>query len=524
MAMTGPESSQFPAQSSSVPDPNPNSNRARRRADPDFYRELKGQVFDSRRWFDRASLLVSAAIAGGVVVLFTLMSDAAFGLFGTLTARVPWLPLIWTPLLAAGIVWLTRRYAPLASGSGIPQVIAAQSVQLDDDGRNWFVSIKLSVAKLLLATAGLAAGLSIGKEGPSVQIAAGVLLYSRRWLSKRGLSPQMLLVAGGAAGIAAAFNAPLAGVVFAFEELSHRIEARYSGAVIGAIVLAGLMGVSAFGDKAYFGAVHALPVGWPLLLPGLMVTVVTGLLGGLFAKLMIVTLTTGAVRGQQSRWAMPLRRLSAWRHRWPVRFAAVLGLVVAVIGLAAEGTTFGSGTAATSDLLHGQAPAAALVFGPLKFLTTWLTAWSGVPGGIFAPSLATGAGIGYDIARLWGDGGNIALIAIGMAGFLAAVTQAPITSFLIVMEMIDGRPLVLSLMMVAMIAAGISRMISRPLYATLAAGMLAQFRSRHEWIDLSVPADAGARAAAEPPAPSPESATTPPAPSSPQTPPPDRNT
>jgi H+/Cl- antiporter ClcA len=296
-------------------------------------------------------------------------------------------------------------------------------------------------------------------------------------------------------------------VVFAFEELSHRLEARYSAVVIASIVLAGLMGVSAFGDKAYFGAIHIAPPDWHLVLPALVVTVVTGLAGGLFAKLMIVTLTSGAVRGSQSRWVAPLRRLSNWRRRWPIRFAAALGLVVAVIGLVSEGTTFGSGTVAATALLHGQAPTAALVFGPLKFLATWLTAWSGVPGGIFAPSLATGAGIGYDVARLWNDGGQTALIAIGMVGFLAAVTQAPITSFLIVMEMIDGQPLVLSLMMVALIAAGISRMISRPLYATLAAGMLAQFRSRHEWVDLSVPAhqpDAGASVAAAPPAAKPE--------------------
>ena len=463
----------------SSPDPDHDTSDVRRRVDPDFYHELKGQVLDGWRWLDRAIVLAGAAIAGGMVVLFTLMSDAAFGLFGALTARAWWLPLLWTPLLTAGIVWLTRRYAPLSSGSGIPQVIAAQDAQLDDAGRGWFVSLKLAIAKLLLATAGFAAGLSIGKEGPSVQIAAGVLLYSRRWLSAGVVTPQALLVAGGAAGIAAAFNAPLAGVVFAFEELSRRMEMRYSGMVIAAIVLAGLMGVSAFGDKAYFGPIHMPPPDWHLALPGLMVTLVTGLAGGLFAKLMIVTLTSGAVRGPQSRWAAPLRWLALWRRRWPVRFAAGLGLVVAVIGIAAEGSTFGSGAAAATRLLHGETPTAALAFGPLKFLTTWLTAWSGVPGGIFAPSLATGAGIGYDVARLWHDGGDTALIAIGMAGFLAAVTQAPITSFLIVMEMIDGRPMVLSLMMVAMVAAGISRMISRPLYATLAAGMLAQFRLLH---------------------------------------------
>ncbi|MDR2990828.1 MAG: chloride channel protein, partial [Burkholderiaceae bacterium] len=221
------------------------------RADPDFYRELKTEVFDVWLWLDRAIVLAYGALAGLVVVLFTLMIDWAFGLFTTLTARAPWLPLIWTPLLTAGIVWLTRRYAALSAGSGIPQVMAAQDPALDADGQHWFVSLRLAVAKLLLGTAGFAAGLSIGKEGPSVQIAAGVLLHSRRWLSTRSISPQALLVAGGAAGIAAAFNAPLAGVVFAFEELSRRMEARYSGVVIAAIVLAGLMGISAFGNKAY---------------------------------------------------------------------------------------------------------------------------------------------------------------------------------------------------------------------------------------------------------------------------------
>ncbi|MDR2188707.1 MAG: chloride channel protein [Azonexus sp.] len=458
------------------PDVGPAAPDHRRPGDPDFYRQLKTEVLDGRLWLDRAIVLAYAALAGAVVVLFTLLIERAFGLFSAMTARAWWLPLLWTPLLTAGIVWLTRRYAPMSAGSGIPQVIAAQDPSLDEAGQHGFVSLKLAAAKLLLGTAGFAAGLSIGKEGPSVQIAAGVMLRSRRWLSARSLTPQTLLVAGGAAGIAAAFNAPLAGVVFAFEELSRRTDARFSGVVIAAIVLAGLMGISVFGDKAYFGAVDIAPPGWHLLLPGLMVTVVVGLLGGLFAKLMIITLTGGAVRGPLPRWAAPMRPLLAVRRRWPIRFAAALGLMIAVIGLAAEGATFGSGIEPAAQLLHGEAPPAALAFGPLKFLTTWLTAWTGVPGGIFAPALATGAGIGYDIAVLWGDGGNTALIAIGMAGFLAAATQAPITSSLIVMEMINGRPLVLSLMAVAVIAAAISRMISRPLYATLAASMLARFK------------------------------------------------
>ncbi|MDR0457964.1 MAG: chloride channel protein, partial [Burkholderiaceae bacterium] len=309
--MTGPDST----------DSDSPADHAAARADPNFYRELRTEVFDGWLWLDRAIVVAFGALAGAVVVLFTYLIDWAFGLFNAVTAHGRWLALIWTPLLTACIVWLTRRYAPMSTGSGIPQVMAAQDPALGRDGQHWFVSLKLALAKLLLGTLGFVAGLSIGKEGPSVQIAAGVLLHSRRWLSTRSISPQALLVAGGAAGIAAAFNAPLAGVVFAFEELSRRMEARYSGVVIAAIVLAGLIGVSVFGNKAYFGAIHIPPPDWRLLLPALMVTVVTGLLGGLFAKLMIATLTVGPVRGRPQRWTMPLRRLAILRYRWPVGFA-----------------------------------------------------------------------------------------------------------------------------------------------------------------------------------------------------------
>jgi H+/Cl- antiporter ClcA len=115
-------------------------------------------------------------------------------------------------------------------------------------------------------------------------------------------------------------------------------------------------------------------------------------------------------------------------------------------------------------------PAAYALF---KFVATWLTSWSGVPAGIFAPSLAIGAAIGNDVAMLTQHAQMPALIALGMVGFLAAVTQAPLTAFIIVMEMVDGHAMVLSLMACALVATVISRVISPPLYAGLARQQLA---------------------------------------------------
>jgi H+/Cl- antiporter ClcA len=107
-------------------------------------------------------------------------------------------------------------------------------------------------------------------------------------------------------------------------------------------------------------------------------------------------------------------------------------------------------------------------YAPLKFLATWVTTWSGVPAGIFAPSLAIGAAFGNDVALLLYGMQMPALIALGMVGFLAAATQAPLTAFIIVMEMVDGHALVLSLMACALIAFAVARLISPPLYPTLA--------------------------------------------------------
>lgn len=428
--------------------------------EPDFFENLRAELSSGRMWLDRAIVLGYAIAAGLFVVVFTIASDRAFALFLGLYRSYPWAVLVWTPAVTAAIVWATRRWAPGARGSGIPQVKAALNPALSPEERSQFVALRLTVAKIGLAVAGFAAGLSIGREGPAVQVAAGVMQHARRWLSPRTtIDARGLLLAGGAAGIAAAFNAPLAGVVFAIEELSGRIEARASGLIITAIVLAGLVAVSAFGNLSYFGIIKVPSFGWEVMGPGLMVALMTGVGGGLFSRLLAASLT-GAPQ-----------RLNRLRARWPIRFAAVGGLAVAVIGLATNGATFGSGSETVKQMLAGHDELTPL-YTLLKFIATWLTAWCGVPGGIFAPALSIGAGIGEGIARLAGPGLGPALIAMGMAGFLAAVTQAPLTAFIIVMEMVDGHSMVLSLMACAMLASLVSRMISRPLYESLAEHML----------------------------------------------------
>lgn len=433
---------------------------------PDWRARVREEFTEWRPWVTRAIVLAFAAAAGLSVAFLTWLSEHAFHLFESLESTWRWAPLLWMPLCTAGIVWLTRRWLPGAAGSGIPQVMAALDSATASTERGLFVSLRLTLGKIVLTAAGLLGGLSLGREGPSVQVAAGVMHHARRWLPERAtVKEHGLLVAGGAAGIAAAFNTPLGGVMFAIEELSRRPEERSSGLLIAAIVLAGLMAVSIYGNATYFGIIEVPALNLALVAPGLLVALACGVAGGLFSRLLIVSTVGG------------LDRVSRFRRRSPVLFAAACGLAVAVIGMVTDGAVYGSGYAQTRQLLDGEQGAPPM-YTLLKGVATWITTWSGVPGGIFAPALAIGAGIGSDVASLTGFVERPALIALGMTGFLAAVTQAPLTSFIIVMEMVAGQSMVLSLMACALIASLVSRLISAPLYGALTRAQLARLPAR----------------------------------------------
>jgi len=428
---------------------------------PSPWHRVREEIVGGRQWLDRAVVLVYAIATGLIVVGFTLLAEAASTAFEWLTRSGTagrWAPLVWTPALTVALLWLTRRFAAGAGGSGIPHVVAALEFEMPEGARSRFVSLSLSLKKIALVCGGLLAGLSIGREGPTVQVGAGIMQHARRWLSPRSsIDVHDLIVAGAAAGIAAAFNTPLGGIVFAIEQLSRRRSFTHSGLVIISIVMAGLVAVSLLGNLTYFGELRAQQPGWSLLAPALAVAVLSGLAGGVFARLMIASFR-----------ALP-DRFSRYRARHPFRFAAACGIAVAVIGIVSGQATAAAGYLPTRALLEGHAELPTL-YTLLKFCATWLSAWAGVPGGVFAPSLAIGAGIGHDVAWIANISGDaaIALVAFGMVGFLSATTHGPLTAFIIVMEMVAGQSLVLSLMAVALVATGVSRLLTPPMFLELA--------------------------------------------------------
>ena len=393
------------------------------------------------RFRTRLAILTGAVAIGLAATIFARAADAAAKVFGGYAARHPWAPLVTTPLLFAGLVWLTRRYVPLARGSGIPQVIAAQADP--ERGTRSLVSMRTVIGKALLTLVAVLGGASVGREGSTVQIAAAVMGLSHRLLRVplRGA----VLIAGGGAGVAAAFNTPLAGLLFAIEELASAYEQKVTLLVIAAIVIAGMVAQSVQGDYVYFGLIGAhMPLVSALVAVPL-AGVIGGIVGGLFSRL-VLTLATGT------------HRVTRWTKRQPIWFATACGGIVGALGVA-TGMTWGTGYGAARAMIAGvDAP---LWFGPAKFVATLATAVAGLPGGIFAPSLAVGAGLGNLLHALLPGSPASAIVILGMVGYFAGVVRAPLTAVIILSETTVSRGLMLPMFATAFIADGISQLVCR---------------------------------------------------------------
>jgi H+/Cl- antiporter ClcA len=404
-------------------------------------------------WKLRAVFWVGAILVGVVVQLFAWAADFSAHQFDLLREWNVYAPLVVTPLGLVMIVWLMNHSSPAARGSGIPQVLVVLK-QRYKWLRPTFLSIRVVLAKFALTCFGLMCGGSLGREGPSVHIGAALMHQVGRWgrLEDKYVD-NALIVAGGAAGVSAAFNAPLAGVVFAIEELSQSFEQRTTGTLIVAIILSGVVVLAMAGHYSFFGQPEPQLILIDYWLQIIATAVLCGLLGGLFVWLLM--------RGSLM--------LAPQVRKHPYRVALACGLLVALIGFLSGGITFGSGYDEARALIE-QKDEPGLLFPLAKMASTLLTYFTGVPGGLFSPSLATGAGIGAFMGHLFQDTSVVGVTLVGMAAFLAGVTQRPITAFVIVMELTGNHhEMLLSLMAAAFIATAVAKLVHpTPVFDSLA--------------------------------------------------------
>jgi H+/Cl- antiporter ClcA len=435
----------------SAPDPGPPSYRQRI-----GQRLHESEMFSLVQWRRRVLFWAGAILVGLAAVGFAQAADYVFGVFQRIVQHGRYWPFLITPAVFALLSWATNGILKPTRGSGIPQAIAALKVE-DDDFRSSLLSLKVALGKIALTLIALLGGASVGREGPTVHVGAGLLyVLGKRFGFADPAAAGRFILAGSAAGLAAAFNTPLAGIVFAIEEMSGAFEHRMSGVLLTAVFIAGLVSLGLLGNYAYFGTIDiSLPLGraWlAVLAAGL----VCGLAGGLFARLILPS--DHGLRGIVGRV----------RARHPVCFAAGCGLSLVLLSQFTHQGLYGTGYAQAKAILEGHGDTVS-GFGALKFLGNVASYWAGIPGGIFSPALAVGAGLGNNLSVLLPGVDPQAMVLLAMAAYLAGVTQAPLTATVISMELTANHQMALPIMAACLLARAVSALVCRkPVYRALA--------------------------------------------------------
>lgn len=408
--------------------------------------------------------LLAALAAGLVALLFQQVEQVSEELRRSILAISPFLQAALLPLALVTVTQLRDRVFPGTDGTGIPQAIAALATP-EGPARGRVLSGRIALGKMLLLTIGLLSGATIGREGPSVHVGACLLHLSSRFARfPRHLVERGLILAGGAAGIAAAFNAPIAGMIFVFEEIGRSFEKENAGMILRTTLVACLVPLLWLGDYVFYGRIDASlahPVEW-LAVP--LAGVLGGLLGGAFAQ--------GVISAS--------RRLAPVYRRRPLLVAGGLGACLGVLGLLSGGLSYGSGFPHAEAILMEGREQPAWLFAAIS-AGSFLTLVSGIPGGLFDPSLSTGAALGQIAHGVFPWAEPRALVLLFMAGYFAAVVQSPITVFVILIEMTGSHALVLPLALTAAIAHAVSRLVCPvPLYEALAQSFLARIRAERD--------------------------------------------
>lgn len=386
-----------------------------------------------------------------------------------------WNPLTIFIIAPVGFVvswWLVKEFAPYSKGSGIPQVMAA--VELANPKEHTkirhLLSLKIIVLKILSSLALVIGGGAVGREGPTIQIAGSVFRkvneYLPDWWPK--ISKKNMIMTGAAAGLSAAFNTPLGGIVFAVEELAKTHINYFKTALFTAVIIAGLMAQTLAGSYLYLGYPKTSDVSLTIMFPVMLVSGISGIFASQLSVLML--------------------KISAWKKRLRTNKANIIFLVISALIIASlayfvNREILGSGKEIMERTLFSDNKHEDWYVPIFRMIGPALSFTSGGAGGIFAPALSAGASIGSVISgwiHLSPNETNVVILA-GMVAFLTGITRAPFTSAIIVLEMTDRHSLIFHLMLAGMVSSLISLMVSRKsLYDSLKISYLEEIRNNEE--------------------------------------------
>lgn len=402
----------------------------------------------ARTWRQMVTWILAPLLIGIAGVSMANISSICYEINRWISSYLGWGAIVYMPVGYALLIFVSRRFFPGTQGSGIPQAIA---VLEDHHGtkKSNLLSVRIVIGRILLLIGGLVIGASIGHEGPMVQIGGSIMhIFFGYGTLKRAEHRQMLVLAGGAAGIAATFNTPIGGIMFAMEEMAKKYVYRGHNQTIFTVLMSGLVSLVIMGSYTYFGKYH-VELDFVTHIPAILVCgAVGGLFGGVFSLL-----------AQKTPDGLPERLRRVLAHH-PMAFAAACGLVMACLSLATDGLVNGTGYVPTKMALENDAATHVWFYGPAKFAGTLLSALCGLPGGLFAPTLAVGGGLGDMVSHVMPDiAPHRALIILVMVAYLSGLTQSPLTAFVISMEITGSYELLMPMIAVSLIANFVSKVV-----------------------------------------------------------------
>ena len=378
---------------------------------------------------------LSGLVAVGYARVFALLEER----FRTVAAESGWVLIIACPLAFFASWALVYVFSPEASGSGIPQLMAAAAPGAGTSLIDRMVGTRAALVKVLSSSIAVAGGGAIGREGPTLQISGAIFRAVRTRLPAfwPRVPTSSMLLAGGAAGLAAAFNTPLGGIVYAIEELARAHVASFRSGVLHAVLVAGLVSQLILGPYLYLGFPEIGAWSSRDLPAFVLMGAATGLVGALWAR--------GLFSMVRFRGRLPGARQQGL-------FALGAGLIFAGLGGFAGPAALGSGRGVIETLLFDNpAPVGpGIVLGRLA--GSFVSFAAGGAGGIFAPALASGAALASSLAPAFSPVDARLLIVLGMVAFLTGVTRTPFTSFVLVLEMTDRHSAIFPMMIAAMSA------------------------------------------------------------------------
>jgi H+/Cl- antiporter ClcA len=399
----------------------------------------------------QVSAVLTALVAVGYAKLFHAMEDANVAVLAY-DRRLIFL----TAPLSFLVAWfMVMRFAPLAGGSGIPQLMAAIEVATDKKrDASWrFLNVRIILVKVASSLTMVLGGGAIGREGPTLQIAGSIYRTVHKLLPPfwPRVSRQIMMITGGAAGLSAAFNTPLGGIVFAVEELTKTHIAQFRTAVLTAVILSGMTAQWLLGPYLMLGYPKLQPATFSFMYKILFIALIAGALGAIFCRILIV-------------FDKFRRSLKGWGGQAGFALACALLFATTVWYLGPH--AIGSGHLLLEEYLFAEEVSSSAQNVGARILGPLFSFSAGGAGGIFAPSLAAGAAIGGWIAPLFDPsrGQFNLLVLAGMTAFLTGVTRSPFTSAILVLEMTDRHSAIFQLMYAAMVGYLISFAIDRKSY------------------------------------------------------------